>query len=473
MRLHFTCLLTLLFSHGTYAMEIPKQSPKIIVVGAGLAGLTTAYRLHQAGNDVDVYEARSRVGGRVFTVKVCGALAEMGAANILDGGDAENLMTLISELELQTEGDTRLLDFYYQDSDRGYERAAVHATNPYSADVLMGRLTKAASQAANMKEVLDALFNKEDILYKVNRLHLAAYEGSPPEKLSTVYIKTLYHMLSGGVSSVHPGSEQEVSTIDFLVVKDGNSQLPEKLAQKLADRIHLNRPLKSFQKKESGSYQLTFEGGSSVTADIVVLAVPCSVYEDIEFADQVIPEDRLSLMKKVQYGTNAKILIPMAPTNTCRKVWMNGRVVVFFNRDQRVLNIYATNDFGLFTPNTIQTVYERDKEMLEKVYAFAPEAQTAVVAEDGAFAAYDSAVGYSWPLDPYAKGSYTCIGAGQEDTFCSFEKYGKETVKSLFAPIDGTLFFAGEHATIQLDIGGTMEAAVESGERTARMILRP
>ncbi|CAG7588868.1 MAG: FAD-dependent oxidoreductase [Candidatus Midichloria sp.] len=40
---------------------------RIAIIGAGLAGFTTAYRLHKANLNVDVFEARNRVGGRVFT----------------------------------------------------------------------------------------------------------------------------------------------------------------------------------------------------------------------------------------------------------------------------------------------------------------------------------------------------------------------------------------------------------------------
>ena len=47
---------------------------------------------------------------------------------------------------------------------------------------------------------------------------------------------------------------------------------------------------------------------------------------------------------------------------------------------------------------------------------------------------------------------------------------GGQTVKSLFAPINGTLYFAGEQASILMDVAGTMEAACESGERVARMV---
>jgi monoamine oxidase len=46
-----------------------EQSPKVVVIGRGIAGLTAAYRLQEGGMDVNLYEARCRVGGRIGMIK--------------------------------------------------------------------------------------------------------------------------------------------------------------------------------------------------------------------------------------------------------------------------------------------------------------------------------------------------------------------------------------------------------------------
>lgn len=61
------------------------MNKKVIVVGAGLAGLTAGYELIHAGFDVQLFEVRSCVGGRVQTVSLgAGQHGELGAEFVDD-----------------------------------------------------------------------------------------------------------------------------------------------------------------------------------------------------------------------------------------------------------------------------------------------------------------------------------------------------------------------------------------------------
>jgi monoamine oxidase len=67
-----------------------RPSKKVIVIGAGLAGLVAAYELNRAGHDVTILEARNRIGGRVFTIRSPfsdNQFAEGGAARIKPSHD--------------------------------------------------------------------------------------------------------------------------------------------------------------------------------------------------------------------------------------------------------------------------------------------------------------------------------------------------------------------------------------------------
>ena len=78
-------------------------SPRVAVIGAGFAGLAAASRLADAGIAVTVFEARERVGGRVWsqTLSVNGrdCAVERGAEFILDGYDT--FRTLADALSLR------------------------------------------------------------------------------------------------------------------------------------------------------------------------------------------------------------------------------------------------------------------------------------------------------------------------------------------------------------------------------------
>lgn len=72
----------------------------VLIVGAGAAGLTAANELRKAGLSVAVLEARDRVGGRLWTDVIDGAMLEIGGQWVSPDQDA--LIETIDELGLET-----------------------------------------------------------------------------------------------------------------------------------------------------------------------------------------------------------------------------------------------------------------------------------------------------------------------------------------------------------------------------------
>jgi len=101
---------------------------KVAIVGAGLAGLSAALTLQDAGCEVDVYESSDRVGGRVATDLIDGYRLDRGFQLINANYPELKRLNLIGELDFQTASrsiDISLGDKRYSLSDP--------RTNPFSA----------------------------------------------------------------------------------------------------------------------------------------------------------------------------------------------------------------------------------------------------------------------------------------------------------------------------------------------------
>lgn len=430
--------------------------PKVVVVGAGIAGLTTAYRLQQEGIDVLLYEARNRVGGRILTAMINGKPVELGGQNIDDGEETSHLYALLDEFDLKFTHSHHLTEEFFFDGKEILSLKDLLKKRKCDPKKLKAKINKLASTAQNIQEILSNLFPEDDPLYQIAAVKLAAYEGAMPEKLSSIYAESLYDIVDELCSD-----REEERYLDLVTITGGNALLPEKIAKSLGPKLTLNTLLIKVAKSRS-SFLLTFEDGQEVEADFLVLAIPCSVYENITF-EQVIPLDRLKAIENVRYGSNAKIIAPCVYSSSPQPLLITDQTISFL--DTNNLIIFLSGESSHFSQDNILQSYENIKPILSNVCpSFLP-----IMAQDQNFISYHSAIGYSWPNDPLVKGSYSYIAPGQETLLTEIQVIRGEKFKTLFAPIDN-LYFAGEHTSILLETPGTMEAACESGERIARAI---
>lgn len=101
-------------------------------------------------------------------------------------------------------------------------------------------------------------------------------------------------MLLGGISAAHQVMGYKPK-LHRMSLKGGNASLPEKLAQAVR-RVHCEKALKQVQFIEDKHLLLAFHDQTYVVCDKLILAIPCSVYDDIYFAENVIPAGRQQLI---------------------------------------------------------------------------------------------------------------------------------------------------------------------------------
>ena len=269
---------------------------RIIVIGGGLAGLSCAYELDQAGYNVILLEARSRPGGRVRTYRDPFAdhlYAEMGAeyvdstdtfvrdyckkfnlkvlpAKQYDGvyvrGKHLTMKGLKSGMDsLPFEG-TRSGQLFGQEvhyiqkwidlvKEKGENSPEVQALDKMSVEQML-------KKGGAPKDIID--------LYTYTN---ATESTSVPSKMSALYM-----VLANAKTSAF--SENTVEGRIF----GGNDQLPKTLAKKLGTKIIYNRPLKRLGFDKNGVTATITENGklTKIKGINCVLAVPASILRNIK-----------------------------------------------------------------------------------------------------------------------------------------------------------------------------------------------
>lgn len=453
---------------------------RVVVIGAGIAGLTAAYRLQQAGVDVQVFEAqRSRVGGRMFTLQrfLPGQVAELGG-ELIDTGHW-HIRSLAAELGLTLDdyaldGWDLHRDLWFFEGRRRTEKEVVEAFLPVSQKLMADRaeLDGEVSYASpGGGEALDRLSIAE-------WLERVETEGWMRKLLSVAYTAEC-GLEAGEQSALNLLALIDANPLPFRVfgesderfhVQGGNDQIPRKLAERLGGRVVLDSRLEAVRKAADGALVCTFrQGGTSreVTADAVVLAIPFTLLREVALdAGLGLPLAKREAIAKLGYGTNSKLMTGYAervwrtkPAGDCAEgsngstlsdlpyqvTWETSRLQP---GKTGILTNFAGGRRGLeLGQGTTQDQALDLVGQLDKVFPGISQAYAGLLAER-----------FIWPTYPWTRGSYACYRPGQWTDFGGVEG----------EPV-GNLFFAGEHCSATAQ--GFMEGGCETGERAARDIL--
>ena len=417
---------------------------RVIVVGAGVAGLATADALRCAGAEVVVLEARDRLGGRTCTVPIGDGWVDLGAAwvhhpfgnplaeALVEAGiRSRNDGAFHSRMAVWSDGwaDAPLATALGAAAEADWDPAQAVAALPDSDRFVDGVEWFLADRELDGRVRDLARFG---LLWIVGAMVI----GGPPDRISLA-----------GAAEYGEGSGGN------LVPEGGYRKLVEALSEGLD--VRLGTPVARIEHGGTGvrvhSEQGTFE------ADRVVLTVPLGVLQAGALGfDPPLGEDHDSALDRLAMATIEKVVLRFGERFWPEPVWQIVHVDedrafpvwLDFSRHTGSPTLVAFHNppvsrslGGLDTDQRIAAALDALGEMFGPV----PDPEEALVTD--------------WSGDPWARGSYSYIPVGG----------GADDMRSLAEPVSDRLLLAGE-ATVP-ESYGTVQAAFTSGLRAARWIL--
>lgn len=395
------------------------MAPRAVVVGAGLAGLGAACDLEAAGWEVEVLEARDRIGGRTWSQQLAnGATIEMGGEFILPGNT--EIRSLAAELGLEL-------------WDKGMRYGEREPRGGIGA-------TKEQMRAA-MGEVEAALGALDGPRSAADLVEALALEPGVAETL----ISRVETSSACPATEVPAGDLAGIAHIDddpAPSVGDGNQRLALGLAERLAEGVRVGDPVVAVAWSDAG-VEIRTRGGHDTHADACVIAIPATVYDRIAF-EPGLPVSKREALAAVRFGHAAKLFVPLAePMPPLAVMNVPGRWWCWTATGPGDLPMPVVSCFG-GSPAGLERL-EVDAGPGRWVEAVAELRPELALEPDGAVLS-------TWDHDPWVRGAYSVFPP-------------PEVAAELAARI-GPLAFAGEHTAGRWN--GLMEGALRSGCRAAR-----
>ena len=443
---------------------------RIIVVGAGLAGLSCAYELDQAGFNVILIEARSRPGGRVRTYRdpfADNLYAEMGAEYV----DSTDMYVK----EYCKKFDLKVLPAKQYDGVyvRG-QRLTMEGLRsgkdllPFKG-TLKGKLF--GQEVQYIQKWID-LVNQKGVSYpEVQALDKISVEemlkkGGAPKDIIDLYTYTnatesttvpskmsaLYMVLANTRTSAFNENTEEGR------IFGGNNQLPKIFAKKLGTKIKYNRSLQSLVFDSKGVIATIEENEKKTTIKGIkcVLAIPASILRNVNI-NPGFSIEKINCIQNQQYGHAMKIAMQYR-----RRFWDDKNSIgqrVFTDTSLRRIYHFSIDQPG---PRGILLSFTSGEDAIKlgrldenKRVKIAQNTCKNIWPESPQY--WEKGITKYWNEDPWVKASYSLAGIGQKG------------FREILAKREGPVFFAGEHTAVQR---ASMNGAIESGLRVMEELKR-
>jgi monoamine oxidase len=445
----------------------PPGAGRVVVVGAGLAGLTAAADLRDAGWDVVVFEARDRVGGRVYTLRspfTNGLHAEGGGESIDDNHTAIQALVEKYGLSLEHRPPNKELNgvTYYQ-GVRTMTSAFVLGDSATSTAYL-GYFSALQALAAGIDPAHPEAYVDAQKLDSQSLADFMAAQKLPPKAAFLVGLSNRgeYNSDPSSVSLLFAAQQAAAaanvpdSAVETMRISGGNSGLPDAIAASLGSIVQLNTVVTAVE--EQSDHVHVTASTQEIDAAFAVVALPAPPLRKIAFTPP-LTGDLGAAVQGLNLGQAAKVV-----TQYKTRFWESEGLSGFTSTDLPFgigwspTDSYASVE-GLLS-QFITGTPAKDAAALDdatRISQFQQQLDQAY--PEGASQHAGPAATMAWANEPFTGGGYAVYAPGQFARF--WPAFRKGTTR---------LRFAGEHTEVLL---GYMESAVRSGHRVAGEIGAP
>jgi len=454
---------------------------KIIIIGAGMAGLTAASLLSKAGHEVIILEANNRIGGRIYTIRkpfAQGNYLEAGAMRF--PGNHILLLEYIRQANLPLEKFINISPDDMIHVNNTFIKSAHYDQNP---DLLGFPLHPSERDKTAIELLLGAVQPFLDLF-----MHSTLEEQQQLKKQYSLYSTTEFLRNNPVGPSLSVGAVNKISVLlgveglaeyaftdfftnlimpislnlhEFYQIPGGNDQLPLSFLPELSEFLYFEEKVETvIQEKEQIKIQTknNHTGKTNIfSGDAAITTLPFSIFHLVD----LVPHESVS-HKKHQAIRELKN-IPAVKIG-----------IEFKTRFWEHLEIgHITSDLPIrftYIPTSSENRSHNESGVLLASYTWGKNAllwnnvrvekmiyyvlrDLAKIYGDFIYDEYIQGYSVNWTQDPYAGGCLTLFTPGQETDFADHIQQP-----------EGKLHFAGEHTSW---FHGWAEGAVESGVRAA------
>jgi monoamine oxidase len=450
----------------------PGPRKKVVIVGAGMAGLVAGYELLRAGHEPLILEARQRVGGRIETLRepfAHGQYAEAGAMRIPHAHNLTRAYCGKFNLKLQpfTMGNPRGYYYFHGHKLRASDINANPELLPFelaphergkTARQLWREATKEIEEALRTRgeaawtgiaQEFDPFSTREFLEYKgwsEGAIEMYGLIADQEALMNSSFLELLREDVGGFYE-------------DMWEIEGGMDHLPNAFLPDLGKTIRFGARMVAIDQDPDGAiiHYETAAGRFSARGDYAIITVPFPILRHVEVL-KPFSRAKQRAIRQLHYDASAKILFQ------CRRRFWEDDDGIYGGGSTSDLPIRATYypDHGAETGRGVILASYTWSEDAQRWGSLAPHNRIHQALENLAlihpqiYEEFECAATKMWHDDEFAGGAFALFDPGQQTLLHD----------AIVAP-EGRIYFAGEHASLA---HAWIQGAIESGLRAAMQI---